>query len=341
MRKSILLAAVAGAGFLATPALAADGLRWDSGDWAFSAHLAGSAQAGDASEDLPPASGDTTHLDGYVRLNADWTSDDGWTAGANLEASTNDRETEALNTGEIYVYVASELGRLEIGKQDGAADALALRAPVIALGQVRGDFARYAGSQALLSAYDSGDAPKVVFLSAPYSGLRVGVSWAPQDNRDDLAGLPVKHHDVVELGAQFERPVGDWVLGISGGYVTSQSVGVTQDIRSWSVGVEAKRGPLRLGAGYVDRGDSNQLFIDFDQREWSVGAAWVKERWGVAASAAWSEASVFDNQLLGIGGFFNLNDYVTLRADVVHVDEERFGLESQGVVGLAEIEFHY
>lgn len=342
MNLKKLAAAALLTGLFASPAAAEDGgLRWQSGDWAFTARVAASAQTGEADDTLPPRADQPEQLEGFIRLNGDWTSEDGWLAGINLDFSTSDRETEALNTGEMYVYLASEFGRIEIGKQDGAADALALRTPVVALGQVRGDFARYAGTQAQLSAYDSGDAAKIIYLSPPKGGLRVGVSWAPRDERDDIGPFEVDQRDVVELGAQFERPVGDWVLGVSAGYVTSQSAGDTADIESWSVGAEAKRGPLRLGGGYVDRGDSNQLVVSFDQREWSFGAAWVEERWGLAASAAWSTASNFDNRLAGVGGYYDITDYVTLRADVVHVDEDRGLGSNRGWVGLAEIEFHY
>lgn len=342
MTKKMLLPAFLVAAMAATPAAAEDGgLRWESGDWAFTARIAASAQVGDAEDSLPPRADQPEHYEGFVRLNGDWTSEDGWLAGINLDFSTSDRETEALNTGEMYLYVASEFGRIEIGKQDGAADALALRAPVVALGQVRGDFARFAGTQAQLSAYDSGDAAKIVYLSPPKGGFRVGVSWAPRDDRDNIGPFEVDQRNVVELGAQFERPVGDWVLGASAGYVTSQTDGDTADIESWSIGAEAKHGPLRLGAGYVDRGDSNQLIVNFDQREWSVGAAWVETRWGVAATAAWSTASNFDNRLAGVGGYFDVTDYVTVRADLVHIDEDRGFVSSEGWVGLAEIEFHY
>ncbi len=108
------------------------------------------------------------------------TTPSGVIIGANVEKTNQDRETEALNTGEIYGFIASDWGRLEVGKQDGPADTLAFSAPVIALGQVRGDFSRYAGSQALLKPLDTQDSFKVIYLSPPVSGFRAGVSWSPR-----------------------------------------------------------------------------------------------------------------------------------------------------------------
>ena len=90
------------------------------------------------------------NVDGYLRLIGDWTSSQGWLVGASLETSTR-RTTQSLRSGEAYVYFSSALGRVEVGRQYGAANSLAFHAPDIALGQIRGDFARYAGTQALLS----------------------------------------------------------------------------------------------------------------------------------------------------------------------------------------------
>ena len=66
-----------------------------------------------------------------------------------------------------------------MGEQDGSADRLAFHSPIIGLGQIRGDFARYAGRQVLLSAYDTSDAIKLICLSPPICGLRCDLSYAP------------------------------------------------------------------------------------------------------------------------------------------------------------------
>ena len=323
----------------------ADGLTYASGPLNARVYLEGSVQGGDSGSKLTPHADRPNALRGLARLTADWTTNDGRLFGVNIEVSSERRQTEALNTGEIYAYLASDFGRLEIGRQDGAADQLALRAPVIALGQIRGDFSRYAGSPALLSAFDTEDAPKIIYLSPPVAGLRVGASWAPRDEHSaDAFGPRTLQRNGYELGAQYERPVGGWVVGLSGGYVHADSEVTTgrADIRSWSVGAQARKGPLRIGGGYVDRGDSNLTIRGFNQREWSGGVAWVQDRWGVGASASTSTASTFHNTLAGAGGYYSITDWVTLRADVVYVDQ-RFGSATaeRAVVGVAELAVHY
>jgi hypothetical protein len=287
-----------------------------------------------------------TNVDGYLRLIGDWTSSQGWLVGASLETSTR-RTTQSLGSGEAYVYFSSELGRVEIGRQYGAANSLAFHAPDIALGQVRGDFARYAGTQALLSPFDSVDSPKIIYLSPPVNGLRFGASWAPRDSANLAASDPrdrTLQRDVSEFGAQYQRPVGDWVLGASTGYARGAADPSTgrRDIASWSVGLDARRGSLRLGAAYVDRADSNVFIRDFDQDEINAGVAWVRDRWGLALSGSSSRGSNYFNRLAGVGGYYAVTEHLTLRTDLVSFDEHDGGLPRRhGTTLVSEIEAHF
>lgn len=287
------------------------------------------------------------NVDLFGEANAEWTSPGGILVGFNVKASNRERETEQLETGEAYLFFASERGRVEIGRQDGPADTLSFHAPVIALGQIRGDSSRYAGTQALLSPLDTQDAFKLIYLSPPIRGFRGGVSWSPKVTRNPDAPDPTartKLRNAVELGLQYQQPVGRWILGASGTWARGTADPETgrADLNSWSVGGEARRGPLRIGAAYVDRGDSNRLDRGFDQREVNAGIAWVTERWGLAASAARQKASPRTDRSVAAGGFFRLTRNIEFRADVNRFDLTRPDRpRRKGVVGVAEIEFSF
>jgi predicted porin len=336
---------------LATAALSsgawAQTLEYHSGALNASLHGSLSAQAGSVRGEERNPGQDPSNVDKYARLAVDWTSAKGWLFGASLETTSRGRATEALNSGEAYLYFSSGIGRIEIGKQDGAADALAFHAPVLALGQIRGDFARYAGTQALLSAYDTGDAEKIVYLSPPISGVRFGMSYAPEDHRNKKALDPrdrTIQKDAIELGIQYQRPVGDWVLGASGGYVHGKADPITerQDLDSWTVGLDARKAQLRLGAAYVDRGDSNLHITGFNQTEINAGLGWVEDRWGMATSVSRTKASGQRNDLIGIGGYFDVTPWATLRADLVHFDETISGLPKRdGFTAVGEVDVHF
>jgi hypothetical protein len=208
---------------------------------------------------------------------------------------------------------------------------------------VRGEFSRYAGTQALLRALDTQDAFKVIYLSPPIGGLRGGVSWSPKVRRN-AAAVDLRERiavdDAFELGLQYQQVVGDWILGASGGYVSGEADPITTraDLRSWSLGAEARRGPLRIGGAYVDRGDSNRLDRGFDQWEINGGIAWVTPDWGVAGSVAYTEASDRDNRLIGVGGFYRVHPNIELRADLVQFREERFLISrDEGVAAVVEV----
>lgn len=189
--------------------------------------------------------------------------------------------------------------------------------------------------------------PKVIYLSPPADGFRFGVSWAPRDSSNLAAPDPrdrTLQRDVVEFGSQYQRPAGDWVLGASAGYVTGRSDRTTQrrDIASWSLGLDARRGPLRLGAAYVDRGDSNVFLKGFNQKEVNAGVAWVQDRWGLALSGSSSTGERYYNRLASAGGYYALTSHLTLRGDVVSFDEHDGGLPRRhGVTLVSEIEAHF
>lgn len=293
----------------------------------------------DAATDSPDAK-----VDVFARLNAQWTSPGGIVIGANIEQNNRRRASEVLEAGEVYGFVASDYGRIEVGLQDGPADTLAFAAPLVALGQVRGEFSRYAGQQALLRALDTQDAFKVLYLSPPIAGLRGGISWSPKVRRNTEAvdsREQIRLEDAFEFGLQYQQPVGDWILGASASYVTGNADELTTraDLSSWSVGFDARRGSLRIGGAYVDRGDSNRLTPGFDQWEVNGGIGWVTRSWGVAGSAAYTKASDRSNRLIGVGSFYRVTRNIELRADVVQFREERLmQLRDEGVSAVVEVQ---
>ena len=304
----------------------AGALEYQAGEVGVDVILAASAQ-GATYEDGPGGSNNSDgSLLAFARLNLEWISDAGRVYGLRAEAQDGIRGSEDLAADEIYAYFASELGRFELGRQDGAADVMSFHAPVMALGQIRGDFSGYAGINASLSPTDTRDSPKLVYLSPPVRGVRVGVSYAPEFTVNRDAADPrrrVIQDDAIEAAAQYLRPVGrDWSLGASVAFARGSADPETQwrDLSSWSTGLELRREELVIGAAYVDNGDSNDA-TPVDEREWNAGIAWRAERWGTALSWARNESIPVDFSLIGVGGFYSINEHIVVRADAVFIDE--------------------
>jgi predicted porin len=267
------------------------------------------------------------NLLGFGRLNFEWVSDAGRVYGLRAEAQNGSRRSEALSADEIYAYFASEYGRFELGRQDGAADVMSFHAPILALGQIRGDFSEYVGINATLSPTDTRDSPKLVYLSPPVRGLRLGVSYAPEFTVNKDSSNPrrrIIQKDAVEAAAQYSQPLAkDWSLGVSASLTRGNSDPVTErrDLSAWGTGIELRREELVIGAAYVDNGDSNDATA-VNEREFNAGIAWRGEKWGAAFSWARNDSIPLDVTLLGVGGYYSINQYVVLRADAVLVDEQ-------------------
>ncbi len=309
----------------ATPAGA---LEYQFGDVSADLILAAAAQ-GAVYEDGPNGESESDgNLLGLARLNLEWISNSGRVYGVRAETGYGTRRSEDLSADELYAYFASELGRFELGRQDGAADVMSFHAPVMALGQVRGDFSEYTGLNASLSAADTRDSPKLVYLSPPIRGVRFGVSYAPEFTVNESAADPrrrIVQKDAIEAAAQYLVPLAqEWSLGASLALVRGSAAPETQrqDLSAWGTGLELRRDELIIGAAYVDNGDSNDA-IAVDEREWNAGVAWRAQRWGAAFSWAHSESIPADMSLLSVGGFYSITDYIVLRADAVLIDERR------------------
>lgn len=257
-------------------------------------------------------------IDASGSLNLEWISASGVMVGAFASGDTASNRPDTLKNDRLHGYVASEWGRAEIGLTSGPARRMSFYAPVLGAGQIRGDFARYAGRSALLWPIDSRQAFKLAYFSPPIGNLRMGISWAPEVDR-----LGAIQDDVFEAGAQYEEPVGAWVLGASAAYVSgSAHTPGLADIDSWSLGVQARKGRLMIGGAYVDRGDSNLFCSGCEQSEVNIGVAWREENWAIATSAARTSANNFENTLLALGGSYNLGRHITLTADIVRAHRE-------------------
>ncbi len=282
-------------------------------------------------------------IDGTVRLTAEVRTRQGVLFGVQTEIDTGNQDIEDFERDELFGYVVTEYGRLEIGENDGVADTLAEHAPTIGLGQVRGDFARYTGSIALLSPFDSRDAFKVSYFAPPVAGVSVGVTYAPRFSANPGARDPedrTLQRNVVELGARYVRPVGGWVLAASGTWVRGDAAPETQraDISSWSVGTSASRGNWTLGAAYVARGRSNLRLTADKESEVNAGAAWRKGKWQAAGSYAVTIERGERSHRLGLGAERSIGRNLYIRSDVVGLrDRNRGNRGESGFVALSEI----
>lgn len=352
-RLSVLIGGVSLALLIAGPSMAVE-VRQDA--WRFRLDLIGAVQGAYFRENEDGVRVDDVDgvIDFTARANASYTFSNGWVAGVRVEYDSDFDEESDVGGGtrfemvrdEVFGYLSTRWALLEIGEQDGPADTLSFRAPTLGLGQIRGNFSRYAGASALLTPFDTQDSPKLVVTTAPWRGLRFGASYGTdfrQNANDPDPRRRSIQRDPVELAAQAQRAVGGVVLGASFAFVTADSDPTTEreDIRSWSAGAEARWNQWRLGGAFVERGDSNGR-LGRNETEINYGLAWDNRKWGVAASGALIDRSDRDRRLYAIGAYYRPWSRIFVRADFVHTDEDfDSGRRRDSSVFLSEIEVRF
>ena len=296
--------------------------------------LSGALAGGSAIADQARGPGSA---EAYGWIKAEWTTDRGLAFGALASGETASNRADTLSSNRMFCYIAEPWGRLEAGLTTGAARRMSFYAPVVGSGQVRGDFARYAGVSTLPWPLGISQSLKIVYFAPPSHGFGVGASWAPKVMR-----FGATQKDVLEVGLQYERPVSDWIVGASWAYVHSQqTLPRLQGINNWSVGLLGRRGKIVIGGAYIIHGSGNVDFSAFERKEINAGISWREAKWRLALSGARTRARRFQNDFIGLGGSYDLTAHVTFNTDLVGLRQrDVIKGDRSGFVVVSEIDLH-
>src|SRR3954453_15785325 len=134
-------------------------------------------------------------LETEIVVRADGKADNGLLYGAKVELQNSTPsttpKTSGVGTDEASVYLAGTWGRLELGDCDGAADTLAIYAPLICIEQIDGDrfyFLTVTGhpgsgpragfsfgglpNGTIVKTPDSGDSTKIMYITPRFAGFQ-------------------------------------------------------------------------------------------------------------------------------------------------------------------------
>jgi hypothetical protein len=262
-------------------------------------------------------------LETEIVVRADGKADNGLLYGAKVELqnSTPTTGTTGVGTDEASVYLGGTWGRLELGDFDGAADTLAIYAPLIGIEQIDGDAYDFldntpppgsdlAGFRfgnlpngAVVKTPDSGDATKVMYLTPRFIGIQAGVSYATQGGNEaqsvvafDNAG---GYKDFWEAGvnytgsfAGFSVAAGATATGATGQDTPVAGVSL-DDFWTWQAGAQLGYAGFKFGGGYYDGGDflrvSGAPNTSGDASAWHVGASYTAGPLAIGVSYADAE----------------------------------------------------
>lgn len=227
-----------------------------------------------------------------LHINAEGTADNGLVYGFHLEMEV-DGEDRANNIEESYVYLSSNMGRINLGSEDGANFLLQVAAPS-ADSNIDGirqyinpvnynlstDLTGLAGSAIEYANDATGKAQKITYLSPVFSGFQFGASYTPDVSdaeTNGLSGFNAKGTglgDAYEGAARYEGVFNNVGFAVGAGYThidEESGLAANDDLKQWNVGLDLDIGAFGIGAVYTKTknagGTKNQ-----DNDAWVVGA---------------------------------------------------------------------
>ncbi len=250
--------------------------------------------------------------DTEVHFTGEATSDNGLTVGVHYETVLGNTN---LETDEAYAYFAGNWGRVNLGKEDGAAYLLQVAAPS-ADSNIDGLRTNIQGINTLGLAldYDHADfrgAQRVTYLTPKFSGFQAGVSYATDDSDSATGGgtpvvglgvdTPNDFENMWEAGVRWDGEFEGFGLSAGAGYSQAevQAVPATAaiavgdaagDVKTWNAGLNVAFQGFSVGGAYLK--SENDFFTtagaateaEAETKVWVLGAAWDNGPYHVGAS---------------------------------------------------------
>ncbi|WP_417803526.1 porin [Thalassospira lucentensis] len=307
---------------------------------------------GFSDEDRPGSDGrnNAFQSDTEVYFDGETILDNGIQVGAHIEL---EGETSTDQVDEQFLYVSGGFGRIEMGKNDGAADAMGVTAPTV--GPVNPSDGGTEDWVNLTNVIDtvpsSGDQNRVTWFTPNMGGFQAGFSVADDSNTNG------SFDKVVTTNSDGEQVVGGLSSDTSGNgdSVLSAAVAYDHDFDGFSLGLslegESQGNDEWYGAG-VNVGFGNFTVggsyghVDPDARSdtnaFDLGLTYAMDAASVGVSYAYQDDNADDiqNQGLSVGMAYTLGAGVSWQSSVFWFDEDTNGANNDNdgygaVTGLA------
>ncbi len=298
-----------------------------------------------------------------IHFNAEGTADNGLTYGFHVEAEADG--DDSFEVEESYLYLASSLGRVNIGAEDGAAYLLQVAAPsadanIDGLRQYINPFTDIASIDYANDV--TGTSDKVTYLSPNWNGLQFGLSYTPSiDEVADLESIttiaeavevagpavlgnsalngfsPDDDNDFYEGAVRYEGTFNNIGFAVGGGYGQGQDA---DDFQQWNVGADFDIGAFGVGAAYTK---AESEILDAEQDVIVVGADYTTGPFQFGASYLnldGQDDSADADRYAG-GVVYTVTQGLSLRGSVQYVDADGAGDDEDATAVLGGIQFNF
>ena len=313
--KKLLLTGAAFVALAATPAMA-EGLSLD-----LAGHYKG--YAGYLDSDLDDARDVNWRQETEVHFTGETTLDSGLTVGVHVEADVND----TVDMDEVYAYFSGGWGRVNAGREDGAAYLLQVSAPS-ADSNVDG-LRQYISQVGELDyAQDfAEEANKATYMTPVFNGFQLGASYVfAVENADNQFGTSAAESDDnagtgngYELAARYEGAYEGVGVAFGAGWGDYDGEVADSSVEQYNFGLDLDFAGFGIGAAYLetDAGvnasngatDEETIVVgaDYQMGAYKLGASWLNQ----------DEADL-DRYTAGVG--YSYGPGMSFRGSVSYID---------------------
>lgn len=195
-----------------------------------------------------------------------------------------------------YLYFSGNWGRVNLGRENGAAYLLQVSAPsadanldgqdidfsffnIDSTANVRHDYKQAGPRAGALTNQDQQYSDKITYLTPKFNGFQAGVSYTPSydtKGRDSYFGGTVDNgtdlENLMEAAARYDGEFSGVGVHAGAGYTTASQETDTvanDDFKQWNAGLKLTMDAFGLGAAYIH--DNGAVANDGDNRTWVVG----------------------------------------------------------------------
>lgn len=311
--------------------------------------------------------------DSEVHFRVDGKADNGLGYGAVIELEADvsaDADGEGVNADKTYLYLQGGWGRVEMGANTDAAQALTVDAATFAraTGGIDGDWydfvniawsgtspfilspdlpiANGAGTAAGISGAfgSSEDATKITYYTPRFSGFQFGLSYTPDAGNSGTAAsftsdVNGDFENVFNAGINYNgkiQKVGV-AASLTGEFGDSEAV-ATEDLAAWALGLNLNYMGWSFGGSYGDWNDSGQAVggSNTDADYWTLGLGYASGPYGASITYLDSEYGNNDFSNLSVGVDYKLAPGLVPYAEVSFFEMDLAGttVDNDGTVFL-------
>ncbi|MFD2263668.1 porin [Lacibacterium aquatile] len=297
-------------------------------------------------------------IDSRILLKAEAKADNGLTYGyrARLRSGANTGgNAGAVGIDQSAIYASGSWGAVYLGDDSDARTQLEVLNPTVGIGQADQVGFLLAGNNSMYWSTEGNWSTKATYMTPSFSGFQAGVSYTPENDNDQTRSVAAPgaaagdYADWFDIGAGYTGSFGAVGLKVGAGIgFGAVDRGVdTDDAWNWNLGAQVSYAGFTFGGFYWD--DNNTASVNTgrggdDRTSWGLGLTYATGPWGVGASFVrtnvdYAAGGDDTDQVIGVGGAYQLAPGLSLQGDILHVDAQSNNNDGWGISLRTRVDF--